>query len=212
MLETLKNIATLIAFGLASPFGFNIGTEEPHYQTIQKFDGDIEIREYGERIAAETIVTGKPAEQARSEGFEIIAGYIFGKNVEGKNISMTSPVEIGSKGKVIAMTSPVEVGPSSDSMLMRFFMPAEYKIATLPIPKDSRVKLVTVPKAHFAALKFSGSTSENALATQSEKLLGVIKTTRWKPAGPVHAYFYNPPWTIPFLRRNEVVVEVNTSN
>ena len=212
MFETLKNVVTLIAFGLASPFGFNIGTEEPHYQTIQKLDNDIEIREYDERVAAETIVTGKPADQARSEGFEIIAGYIFGKNIEEKNISMTSPVEIGSKGRVIAMTSPVEVGPRSDSMLMRFFMPAEYKIDTLPTPKDSRVKLVTVPKAQFAVLKFTGSTSDVAVAARSEKLLGVLKTSRWKPAGTVRAYFYNPPWTIPFLRRNEVVVEVNNAN
>ena len=211
MFETIKNVVTLVMFGFASPFGLNIGTEELHYQTIEKLDNGIDIREYDERVAAETTVTGEPADQARREGFEIIAGYIFGKNIEKKNIAMTSPVEVGTEGKRIAMTSPVEISPSSSSMLMRFFMPAEYKIASLPVPRDSRIRLITIPKSHYAVLRFTGSTSDRKVAIYSQKLLDGLKKTHWRETETVRAYFYNPPWTIPFLRRNEVVVEVEAA-
>jgi len=109
MFEFIGKSLTLIAFGLASPFGFNIGIEEPQYRVVETLNNGIEIREYGNRIAAETTATGNDPDKARSEGFEIIAGYIFGKNKNKQSIAITSPVEINSKGKLIEMTSPVEV-------------------------------------------------------------------------------------------------------
>ena len=208
MFEAIKNTAAAIVFGIASVFGFNVGIEEPNYKVIEKLDTSIEVREYNNRIAAETTVLTEDADKARSQGFELIAGYIFGKNKGRQSIAMTSPVEIDSKGKTIAMTSPVQVGVSLGSMTMRFFMPASYSMDTLPQPMDSRVKLIQLPKATQAILRFTGSTSDEAVAQKTQQLLEGLKSSRWKAIGPTSAYLYNPPWTIPFLRTNEVMVGV----
>lgn len=208
MFEFIQKSLTVIVFGVASPFGFNVGIEEPHYRILERLDNGIEIREYPSRITAETTVTGEDPDKARKEGFEIIAGYIFGKNKNKQSIAMTSPVEINANGRSIAMTSPVEVKTGSDAMTMRFFMPASYTMQTLPLPMDSRVKLVALPQTTQAVLKYTGSTSEAAVTAKTKTLLDRLKPSHWHPVGPASVYFYNPPWTIPFFRRNEVSVQV----
>lgn len=208
MFEAIKSYALLIVFGLASPFGINLGTEQPKYRVIEALGGGVEVREYVERIAAEAAVDTHTANEARSESFNILAGYIFGKNKQRQSIAMTSPVEVNSKGRSIAMTSPVEVNARGGSMTMRFFMPAAYSMAELPEPTDPRVKLVAVPSVTVAVLRYSGSTMDANTKAKTAMLLDVLQSSKWKPAGPSKAFFYNPPWTIPFLRRNEVLVEV----
>jgi hypothetical protein len=208
MFEEIKSYALLIVFGLASPFGINLGTEQPKYRVIETLGGGVEVREYVERIAAEVTVDTHTASEARSDGFNILAGYIFGKNKQRQSIAMTSPVEINSKGRSIAMTSPVEVNARGGSMTMRFFTPAAYSMAELPEPTDPRVKLVVVPPVTVAVLRYSGSTMDANTKAKTARLLDVLQSSKWKLAGPSKAFFYNPPWTIPFLRRNEVLVEV----
>jgi effector-binding domain-containing protein len=209
MFEVIKDYALLIAFGLASPFGINLGTEQPKYRDIETLDGGVEIREYAKRIAAEVRVDAQDPEQARSEGFNALAGYIFGKNRQKQSISMTSPVEIVANGRSIAMTSPVEVSGRGDLMTMRFFMPANYSMADLPQPTDGRVKIVEVPKVTVAALRYSGSTKGTIIEAKTMALMDRLKPSQWNVVGPPKAFFCNPPWTIPFLRRNEVMVEVD---
>jgi hypothetical protein len=208
MLEAIQGYVLLIVFGLTSPFGINLGTEQPKYRVIETLDGGVEVREYVKRIAAEVIVDAHTSNEARSEGFNILAGYIFGKNDQRQSIAMTSPVEINSKGRSIAMTSPVEVNTRGGLMTMRFFMPAAYSMAELPQPTDTRVKLVEMPPITVAALRYSGSTTDANTKVKTVALLDRLKFSQWKVAGPSKAFFYNPPWTIPFLRRNEVLVEV----
>jgi effector-binding domain-containing protein len=185
-----------------------LGTEQPKYRVVETLDGDIEVREYADRIAAETTVEANDLSVARSQGFEIIAGYIFGNNWEKQSIAMTAPVAINSSGKSISMTSPVEVNSQNGAMTMRFFMPASYSMESLPQPTDSRVKLVDVPKESVAVLRYSGSTKGSIIIEKTSALLNRLKSSGWKVTGPPSAYFYNPPWTIPFLRRNEVMVVV----
>ena len=208
MFEAIKGYALLLFFGLVSPFGINLGTEQPKYRVIETLDSGVEVREYAERIAAEVTVDAHTSDEARSEGFNILAAYIFGKNKQRQSIAMTSPVEINSKGRSIAMTSPVEVTAQGGLMTMRFFMPAAYSMAELPQPTDPRVRLVDVPQVTVAALRYSGSTMDTNTKSKTDVLLGRLKSSQWKAAGPTKAFFYNPPWTIPFLRRNEVLVEV----
>ena len=208
MLGAIKSYALLIVFGLVSPFGINLGTEQPKYRVIETLGGGVEVREYVERIAAEVTVDAHTINEARSEGFNTLAGYIFGKNKQRQSIAMTSPVEINSKGRSIAMTSPVEVNARGGSMTMRFFMPAAYSMAELPEPTDPRVKLVAVPPVTVAALRYSGPTIDANTKAKTATLLDMLLSSKWKPAGPSKAFFYNPPWTIPFLRRNEVLIEV----
>ena len=209
MFGAIKSAVSAIVFGVASIFGSNVGIEEPQYTVIDRLQNGIEVREYGPRIAAETTVQTDNPDKARNEGFGLIAGYIFGKNKGKQSIAMTSPVEINSKGEAIAMTSPVEVNAASGPMTMRFFMPMSYSMETLPQPLDSRVKLVQLPTTRQAVLRFTGSTSEATVALKTKLLLGGLGSSKWKALGPTSAYFYNPPWTIPFLRTNEVMVEVS---
>jgi hypothetical protein len=208
MLEFIGQSLTLIAFGLASPFGVNFGIEEPKYHVVQNLGDQIEIREYESRIAAETSMPASDPDKARSEGFDVIARYIFGENQKRQSIAMTSPVEMTPGGTSIAMTTPGEDNVDAGTMAMRFFMPASYNMDSLPLPTDSRVKLVELPKTRQAVLRYTGSTSNAAIAEKTRLLLETLKTSSWKAMGPTSAYLYNPPWTLPFLRRNEVMVDV----
>jgi hypothetical protein len=208
MFAAIKSYALLLVYGLASPFGINLGTEQPKYRVVETLGGGVEVREYVRRIAAEVTVDTHTANEARSEGFNILAGYIFGKNKRNQSMAMTSPVEINSKGRSIAMTSPVEVNARGGSMTMRFFMPASYSMTELPEPTDPRVKLVEVSPVTVAVLRYSGSTMDANTKAKTAQLLAVLQLSKWKPASTSKAFFYNPPWTIPFLRRNEVLVEV----
>ena len=121
---------------------------------------------------------------------------------------MTSPVEINSPGAKIAMTTPVEVNKSASALVMRFFMPSRYSIDQLPQPSDSRVKLIKIAESTVAVLQFGGSTGDDTVAKQTSELTKALGSADWKIAGPATAYFYNPPWTLPFLRTNEVLIPV----
>ncbi len=209
MLEAIKGYALLIAFGLASPFGINLGTEQPKYRVLDILGDGMEVREYAPRIAAEVTVESRNAEAARGESFDILAGYIFGKNRQKQGIAMTAPVVIDSGGRSIAMTSPVDIEAHGGRMTMQFFMPAAYAMADLPEALDPRVRLIMVPPVTLAAFRYSGSASDANTKTKRDALLERLKSSKWKAAGPSKAFFYNPPWTIPFLRRNEVAVEVS---
>ena len=199
---------TSIASAFVAIFGINMQTEQPKYVMLERISGAIEIREYQPRVAAETTIDTTKAEDARREAFGLVAGYIFGANKTKEKVAMTSPVEISSSGTKIAMTAPVEVNKSDSALVMRFFMPSQYSINQLPEPTDSRVKLIELPKTTVAALQFSGSTGDSAVAERATELTKVLGLTNWKIAGPETAYFYNPPWTLPFLRTNEVVIPV----
>ncbi len=87
-------------------------------------------------------------------------------------------------------------------------MPASYSMADLPQPTDTRVKLIALPQVKVAVLRYSGSTKDLIVKEKTAALLHSLKLSQWKVVGPSKALFYNPPWTIPFLRRNEVTVEV----
>ena len=121
-----------IIAAVVSIFGVNMGTEQPRYDVLERIGDNIEIRQYGPRVAAETIVDANKSDNARGDAFRLIAGYIFGANKTSEKVAMTSPVEINSPGTKIAMTAPVEVNNSDNGLVMRFFMPSKYSIEQLP--------------------------------------------------------------------------------
>jgi hypothetical protein len=209
ILRSIINFITSTVFFLLSTFGINTGTEEPKYKVIERIGNSVEIRQYAPRIAAETTVDVTRSDNPRGEAFHIIAAYIFGTNKSKTKIDMTSPVEIKPTGEKIAMTAPVEVDRSEKSLAMRFFMPAEYSRDELPEPTDNRVRLVEIPAETTAVLAFTGSTNDVSISTRTAQLLDALRETNWKVEGAPTAFFYNPPWTIPFLRRNEVSVAVS---
>lgn len=189
-----------------SVVGIRSGTEEPHYDVVERV-GDAELRAYAPRLAAETVVSGS-AEAARGEGFRRLAGYIFGGNAGGSRIAMTAPVAQADAGagQRIEMTAPVAQAPTGAGWSIRFYLPAD--IADPPAPRDARVRIVTVPGETMAVLRFSGVASDGAIAAQRARLLGLLAPGAWAPSGPPVTWFYDPPWTLPPFRRNEVAVPV----
>jgi effector-binding domain-containing protein len=208
----IRSILSFIAsavFLVLSTFGVNTGTEQPKYEVIERIGNSAEIRRYAPRIAAEATIDVTKSANPRGDAFRIVAAYIFGANKGKEKIDMTSPVEVKAGGETIAMTAPVEIDKSEKSLTMRFFMPAQYSREGLPEPTDSRVKLVDIPSETVAVLRFSGSTGDAAVSARTAELLDRLRQTNWKIEGTPTAYFYNPPWTIPFLRRNEIAVAVS---
>ena len=176
--------------------------EEPPFRVVAQAGG-LEIRQYGPRIAAETQVDADSL-QARSIGFRRIAGYIFGGNQTRASIAMTAPV--AQDGAQIAMTAPVA---QTGGQRIQFFMPQGTTLATLPVPNDPAVQLVAVPEQTVAVLRFSGSIAPAAVQAEQQRLLAALPATGWRATGPVTAWFYDPPWTLPPFRRNEVAVPVS---
>jgi SOUL heme-binding protein len=204
MLTKIAGAATQFAEGVGGIFGIRLGTEEPFY--VHEDDlGAIEVRRYGPRIAAQTSVTGD-GEDARRAGFRRLAGYIFGGNHRNTKIAMTAPV--AQQGEKIAMTAPVSqthTGGSGNSVI-RFYMPSKWSMDTLPEPDDSSVTVLEVPGQRFAVLRFTGDRGPTAVTAKSAELLTALHGTEFHPDGPPVAWFYDPPWTLPFRRRNEVAV------
>ncbi len=208
--HALAPILSGLLLTACSVVGIRDGTETPPYQVTNRV-GTIEIRQYGARIAAETSVQDDEV-AARSDGFRRLAGYIFGANSGKQAIAMTAPVAQTAQpgpGQPIAMTAPVtQARDPGGAWSIRFFMPAQYTLGTLPTPNDAAIRLVPIPPEHYAVLRFSGSTSPGAVATRQAQLVQALVGSAWRPAGPALAWFYDPPWTLPFLRRNEVAVPV----
>ncbi|CAN5683562.1 heme-binding protein [soil metagenome] len=191
--------------GLPTIVGIRIGTEEPLFVSESRL-GDVEIRRYGPRIAAQTAVTGS-GQEARSEGFRRLAGYIFGGNHRNTSIAMTAPV--AQHSETIAMTAPVAQARATDGgSVIRFFMPSKWSLELLPEPDDGLVTLVEVPGETYAVVRFSGDRSQAAVAAKSEELLETLRNSHFHVEGEPVAWFYDPPWTLPFRRRNEVAVPV----
>lgn len=202
-------IAGQVAEAGGTIVGIRHGTEEPAF-TVERRFGDVEIRRYGSRIAAETTIEADE-EAARNEGFRRLARYIFGGNKGSTKIAMTAPVAQtqAGKGQKIAMTAPVAAQRGGEGQwVIRFFMPSSHTMDTLPTPNDERVRLVDVPGEEVAVLRFSGVASPSAIASHTDELLKTLRDNKIDTTGEPLMWFYDPPWTIPFRRRNEVAVSV----
>jgi DNA gyrase inhibitor GyrI len=179
--------------------------EQPDYKLVTS-KGNIEIRDYPPMILAEVEVSGE-RKQAIKEGFKILADYIFGNNTSNKKKEMTTPVtnELSEK---IAMTAPVIQKQHKDKWKVRFVMPKKYNLETLPKPNSKDVVLIPLPARRFAVIRFSGFADDENIMLHTEQLESFILAEKLKPIEGPNLAFYNPPWTLPFLRRNEVMIEI----
>jgi hypothetical protein len=188
-----------------------MAVEEPKFEVLEK-SASFEMRQYPSLIVAEVLVDGD-LDEASSKGFRLLADYIFGNNraPTGANekIAMTAPVTVEPLDNKIAMTAPVTVQPKSGKWQVRFVMPSQYSLSTLPVPNNTQVKLREVPGRKVAVITFSGLAGEAKTAKKTEELMSWVASKQLKPVGTPELARYNPPWTLPFLRRNEVVVEYN---
>jgi hypothetical protein len=160
-------------------------TEEPPYVVIRTLEEGVEIRKYDTQIRA----SSKTGQENRS--FGILAEYIFGGNEGGEKIGMTAPVVTYRER-------------------MSFIMPNRYQLESLPKPLNDHVEIEVVDGAEVAVLRFSGFASPEATNKKTEELLKILKSNGIRIRGSPFLMRYNPPWTLPFLRRNEVAVEVES--
>lgn len=205
-----KWIMIAVALALLLVGGVLVGpimsdVEHPPYTTLATQE-NIEIRRYEPRILAEVEVEGD-RDKAINEGFELLADFIFGNNTAQQNISMTAPVQQQASQK-IAMTAPVQQQASGDAWKVSFIMPSEFTMETLPRPNNDRVTITQLPARKYAVIRFSGTNGDDNIARHQTQLMDYVRNTQLQQlAAPINA-FYNPPWTLPPLRRNEVMVEI----
>lgn len=193
----------IIGFVLWGPIMSQV--ERPKYQLIAT-DGKIEIRQYPSMIIAEVKVDGERTE-AINKGFRLLADFIFGNNTSQKEIAMTAPVQQQNSEK-IAMTAPVQQESSSGGWKISFVMPSEYTMATLPKPNNQQVKLKEIPQQKFVVIKFSGFNSDENIMQHEEALLNYMTKHSMNTISAPKYAFYNPPWTLPFLKRNEIMLQI----
>ena len=183
--------------------------ETPKYEVLLK-EGNKEIRYYEPYIVAKTSVKGS-YEDAQRTAFRILADFIFGNNVKKQKIKMTGPVLLKPEpeGEKIPMTGPVVQSLSEKGWVMTFMIPSSYKMEDLPVPKDKRVNLETVPAKYNASIRYTWYESKprnEMRAKELETWLSGLKD--YVPvSSPMYAG-YDPPWTLPFFRRNEMMIEV----
>ncbi len=204
-------ILTILALGgvLVGPIMSDV--ERPEYEVISSAEENIEMRRYAPMIIAQVTVEGA-REEAIGDGFRLLADYIFGNNTARQEIAMTATVQQEaaeeSTSEKIAMTAPVQQQADGNAWTVSFVIPSEYTMETLPKPNDARVTHTRIPARRIIAITFSGTPSDENIAEHELQLRDYINANNIQTTGaPTYAY-YNPPWTLPFMRRNEVMMEV----
>ncbi len=193
--------------GIPGIFGIRLA-EGPVYDVLAT-DGDVEIRSYNPLLLASITINGS-FEEASKEAFVSLANYIFGKNKDKKHLKMTTPVLQESNSDILPMTSPVLQEPTDSGWTMSFVLPMEYNLATAPTPRDRRIHLFNQPARVVACLRYSGVNSQEKIKKHSVELMRWLgKHHLYDPIGTIQSAEYDGPSTIPFLRKNEVLIEVN---
>ena len=200
--------------------GSAMAIEEPKYKVLSN-DGSIEVRQYAPLLVAEVLVEGD-MDEASNKGFRLIADYIFGNNQSTDNpspskIAMTAPVTVAPQPSKISMTAPVtiEAQPvqpdigNANTWRVHFVMPSQYTLNTIPKPNNKAVSLREVPEKYVVVLKYSGFNTASKVQRLSDEALAWSNTKGMKILGLPQLARYDPPWTLPMFRRNEIMVEIS---
>ena len=211
--RAIANAAGALMLAGCSVVGIRSGYEEPDFTVVDRIGDDVEIRNYPLRLAAETTVDAAGDRSGRNQAFRVLFEYISGENKSQSEVEMTTPVEVASTAEEIAMTVPVETAAPADGPLtMRFFLPAGYTPSSAPKPTDPRVRLVELPSTTEAVLRFSGWGGDTTVGDKTDQLREALSGSDWTVVGEPTTLFYDPPWTLPFFRRNEVAMPVEHEN
>lgn len=179
--------------------------------------GDVELRRYPATVLVETVA------ESEREAFGRLFRYLKGANAgedslamtapvampdRGAELSMTAPVEVEKPGRSLSMTTPVEQGTENDGVRMAFYLPAEYDLESAPRPSEEAVHLVVVPERTLAVRRFSWRATDDRVARETKRLIATLEDADIDPVDEPFFMGYDAPLTLPFLRRNEVAVEV----
>lgn len=168
-----------------------------------------ENRRYPSRLAATVALVILDPDRGTREAFGLLFDYISGDNTPGAKIEKTSPVAVSENGVTFDMTTQVETSSSSGMMTIRFFLPSSFTEKNAPRPANNRVSIETLPEQTVAALRYSGSRKSENAAAKIEELCKTLAKCAWRPTGESVSYYYDPPWTLPWFRRNEAIIPVS---
>ena len=200
-----------------------MATEEPNYTILSQTE-DFELRRYESQLVAQTWVSGDQNAAIRT-GFKILADYIFGNNTapngDSSKISMTAPVAMkfeanqsvtkkNGESQKIAMTAPVSIKQeqqqSEGKWRVQFTMPSQHTMQTLPQPNNPDITIIEMPPQTYGVIKFSGLAGTEKVAAKTSELQSWMQAQKLTVTGTPELARYNPPWTLPFMRRNEVMI------
>jgi hypothetical protein len=194
--------------GLGSVVGIRT-EEQPRYELLVE-DREYEIRAYAPYLVA-TVVTPGSRREGSNASFRILAGYIFGKNQKQERMSMTAPVVMKPESEAIEMTAPVLMTPEEQGWSMSFVLPARYTRETLPLPVDPRIVIRDMPEETLAVVRFTGTPEQDEVLAREKKLrlwLEERQVAAFEAEAGYRFAGYDPPFTLPLLRRNEVMIPV----
>ena len=188
----------------------SMALEKPKYEVLYE-DGNIEYRLYESYLVAQTDVFVEGSyNSASNEGFRRLFKYITGDNTSGSDIAMTAPVQMNmaDTGQKIAMTAPVQQVASDNSLNVAFMLPSKFSMETSPVPTDDRVSIKQIPARIMAVIRYSGRWTEKNRTKYEFRLRENLKSHGISTFSGAEMAAYNPPFTPPFMRRNEIMLEV----
>ena len=204
------NIFSLLIFIF---WGTNLSAlEEPKYSVLKEYE-NFEIRNYASYLVAEVDIEGS-YNKTGNEAFRILAGYIFGDNQSSTKMNMTAPVEseaIQSSEKM-NMTAPVFSNKNFNGYTYRFVMESKYTQETLPVPNNSKIRITEIKDRVMAVISFSGRWSQKNFEKHEQILVNDLKNEGIGVASEAIYARYNAPFTPWFLRRNEIMYEIDYRN
>jgi hypothetical protein len=170
--------------------------------------GRVELRRYPDTVVVETTATDD------GTAFRRLFRYIAGANVVDEEIAMTAPVATESASgdengsTEVPMTAPVATESTKSGVRMQFFLPEHYTAESAPTPTDDSVSVRSIPGRTLAVRAFSWYATDRRVAKQRRDLLATLTEHGVSPTGEPFTMQYEGPGTPPFLRHNEVAVEV----
>ncbi|GJM92549.1 hypothetical protein PR202_ga09028 [Eleusine coracana subsp. coracana] len=199
-----------------------ITVETPKHEVLHTGAG-YEIRKYPPCVAAEVKYDPKEMKGNPDGGFTVLGSYIgaLGKpeNTKPETIAMTAPVVTTAGGgegdssepEPVAMTAPVitDDQQAPGNVTMQFLLPSKYtKAEEAPRPTDERVVIRELPERKFGVVRFTGVARDTTVREKAEGLKAALEKDGYSIKGPFVLARYNPPWTLPPLRTNEVMFPV----
>ena len=189
----------IIAFITIFYTNISMALEEPTY-SIVKSNENYEIRKYSDRLAVEVEFSSE------SSGFRYLFNYISGENTTSEKVSMTVPVTQSVK---IDMTAPVTQSKKDGKLVMQFYLPSKFTINNAPKPTNNRVSLVVIEGGIYAVIKYSGRVTDKNFQKHYEELKKYLTKDNINFIEPGIRATFNGPFTLPILRRNEVMIKIN---
>ena len=161
--------------------------EEPPFNIVHQTEV-YEIRHYVDRLAVQATYNNQDS------NFRMLFNYISGANVNSEKIKMTTPVTIYKL---------------SSEEVMQFFLPLKFTDKTAPLPTDPRVRLTIIEEGYYAVIRYSGRTSDKNFHKHIKILRENLSEDNIEIIGPSIKAIYNGPFTLPILRRNEAMLQVD---